>query len=224
MPPYNSLNLATHVGDDPDAVAWNRNQLSVVLDLPSEPVWLNQIHGDRIICAEFMQDNNADGIYTDQAGLVCTVMTADCVPVLICNQAGTRIAAVHVGWKGYCADIISNALDLFRDEVSNLRVWIGPHIGRNNYEVGDDVRNACLAKHQELTSAFSQNPRSRWQADLELMVRHTLGLHGISRVVSANLCTYAESAMFYSYRRDGHTGRMASMIWIDRRPSAVPLD
>ncbi len=218
MPPFNSLNLATHVGDDSDAVIWNRTHLSTLLGLPSEPAWLNQIHGNKIVCAASMNNNTADGVYSKQTGLVCTVMTADCVPVLLCNQAGTMVAAVHVGWKGFCAEIINNALELFSDEVASLHVWIGPHISKNNYEVGDDVWNTCLATDQNLIHAFSKNPRGRWQADLELMVRYTLQLRGVSNIVSANQCTYTESDIFYSYRRDGQTGRMASMIWIDRQP------
>ena len=216
MPPYNALNLATHVGDNPETVSWNRKHLSELLKLPSAPLWLNQVHGNRIVCAETMDNNTADGIYSETAGLVCAVMTADCVPVLLCNQAGTRVAAVHVGWKGFSANIIRNAIELYSDNLSGLCVWIGPHIGKSHYEVGDDVWNSCLAADRSLGNAFSKNMHGRWQADLEWIVRHTFEMHGVSNIMSSARCTYAETDTFYSFRRDGQTGRMASMIWIAR--------
>lgn len=215
-PPWDTLNLATHVGDDGDAVRSNRLQVASLLGLPAQPVWLNQIHGNRVICAEDINNNTADGVYSDRHGTVCTVMTADCVPVLFCNAEGTRVAAVHIGWKGLCAGILDNALKLFADKPAGLHVWIGPHISSSHYEVGHDVRDACLAKNPELAIAFMPNPRGRWQAGLESMIRHQLHLHGTMHIASTNRCTYAESDQFYSYRRDGQTGRMASMIWIDR--------
>lgn len=215
-PPFNALNLATHVGDDPDTVRWNRKYVTHLLKLSSEPVWLNQVHGNRIICAEKMDSNTADGIYTDTVGLVCTVMTADCVPVLLCNQAGTRVAAVHIGWKGFCSNIIRNAIKLYNDDLSDLSVWIGPHISKDHYEVGDDVWKSCLDVDRTLDKAFSKNTRGRWQADLEWIVRHTFRMYGIINITSSDGCTYAETDTYYSFRRDGQTGRMASMIWIDR--------
>jgi len=214
-PPWGSLNLATHVGDDVVSVRQNRQHVVSLLGLPAEPVWLNQVHGHRVICAEDMDNTTADGTYTGQRGTVCTVMTADCVPVLLCNTEGTRVAAVHVGWKGLCAGVLDNALGLFDDQAAGLLVWIGPHISSSHYEVGNDVRDACLAKDPELASAFMPNPRGRWQADLEGMIRHQLHLFGTRHITSTNRCTYAEPDLFYSYRRDGQTGRMASMIWID---------
>jgi YfiH family protein len=214
--PFTSLNLATHVGDDGGAVTRNRQHISATLALPSEPVWLDQIHGDRLISAENSANKTADGIYTDQAGVVCVIMTADCVPVMLCNEEGSLVAAVHIGWKGLCAGILDNALRLFKDRPAGLHVWIGPHIGSRNYEVGNDVRDACLAKDPELVKAFEPNPRGRWQANLEGMIRHQLHMHGSKHIASANRCTFAESDLFYSYRRDGQTGRMASMIWIER--------
>jgi polyphenol oxidase len=216
LPPYDALNLATHVGDDPATVTRNRSYVSGLLQLPSEPIWLNQIHGNRIVCAEKLENNTADGTYTDQTGLVCTVMTADCVPVLLCNATASRVAAVHVGWKGFCADILENALELYFNEWADMFVWIGPHIHQRHYEVGNDVRDDCLAKNHELAGAFLPNSRGRWQADLETMLCQQLQAYGISRITSANLCTYGEPDLFYSYRRDGQTGRMASMIWIDQ--------
>lgn len=216
LPPYATLNLATHTDDNPESVDINRRTLAGLLDLPSPPVWLEQVHGNRIICADSADTLTADGAYTDLPGIVCTVMTADCVPVLLCNAEGNRVAAVHVGWKGYCADIIDQALQLFIQNQSGLHVWIGPHIRADNYEVGDDMRDACLAKDAGLSDAFIRNPRGRWQADLEYMVRQQFLKHDVNNISSLNRCTWAETELFYSYRRDGQTGRMASMIWIDR--------
>jgi YfiH family protein len=215
-PPCATLNLATHTGDNPETVAANRQLLMERLDLPSAPVWLEQVHGNRIICADSADTRTADGAYTDRPGIVCTVMTADCVPVLLCNADGTRVAAVHIGWKGYCANIITHALQLFHPPLSGLHVWIGPHIRADNYEVGDDMRNACLAQNAELSTAFVRNRRGRWQADLEFMVRQQFLTNGVRNISSIGLCTWAEPDLFYSYRRDGQTGRMASMIWIDK--------
>ncbi len=216
LPPYAMLNLATHTDDNPETVDANRRLLGELLDLPSTPVWLEQVHGNRIICADSADTLTADGAYTDHPGIVCTVMTADCVPVLLCNADGNRVAAVHIGWKGFCADIIDQALQLFIQDPSGLHVWIGPHIRANNYEVGDDVRESCLAKDAGLSAAFVRNPRGRWQANLEFMVRQNFLRHGVNNISSINRCTRAETELFYSYRRDGQTGRMASMIWIDR--------
>ena len=216
LTPYATLNLATHTDDDLETVVANRRILEDLLDLPSTPVWLEQIHGNRIICADSADTRTADGAYTDLPGIVCTVRTADCVPVLLCNADGNRVAAVHIGWKGYSADIIATALQLFLQEYSDLNVWIGPHIRADNYEVGDDMRDACLLKDAGLSAAFIRNQRGRWQADLEFMVRQQFLAHGVSNISSINRCTWAEPDLFYSYRRDGQTGRMASMIWIDR--------
>lgn len=214
--PYTSFNLATHVGDNPLTVEKNRDHLASILNLPAAPIWLDQIHGNRIICADQAQDYTADGLYTDRIKTVCAIMTADCVPVLMCNRNGTRIAAIHVGWKGFCADIIGHSLDLFANHLNDVFIWIGPHICKDSYEVGNDVRDAVLTINNQLSEAFSPNQRGRWQASLEFMIRHELNSRGISQIFSANLCTFTHADNFYSFRRDGITGRMASLIWIDR--------
>jgi len=213
---YNTLNLAMHVGDDPAMVAVNRRYLSGLLKLPAQPVWLNQTHSNRVTNADNSANTDADGIYTSQAGVVCTIMTADCVPLLFCNAAGTKIAAVHVGWRGFCAGIIPDALSYFNGEIESMLAWIGPHIRTDHYEVGEDVRTPCVNKHHKMNKAFHRNPAGRWQADLEMLVRQELALHGVSRIFSAGLCTYEHCADFFSYRRDKQTGRTASMIWLDK--------
>jgi YfiH family protein len=214
LPPFDTLNLALHVGDMSETVHLNRSCLSRLLKLPSTPVWLEQVHGNRIVTEPDLDNNNADGIYSEKVGVVCVIMTADCVPLLLCNDKGTKVAAVHAGWRGYCAGVIDKALSLFGED--DLLAWIGPHIGADHYEVGDDVRSACLQKDPQLAHAFQPNQRGRWQANLETMVRHNLADAGVNRVFSSNYCTYSEADKFYSYRRNPQTGRTASMIWMDR--------
>jgi len=216
LPPYASMNLALHVGDTAETVLNNRVALSNYLKLPTEPVWLEQVHGNRIINDDSRNTNIADGMYTEEAGVVCTVMTADCVPVLLCNSNGTEIAAVHAGWRGLCAGVLDNAVSCFRTVPDELLVWIGPHIRQDNYEVRDDVRDACINQDTQLRQAFVRNNYGHWQADLELLVRLILLKYGISKIYSIGQCTYAQADNFYSYRRNPLTGRTASMIWIDK--------
>ncbi len=221
-PPFDSQNLAMHVGDEPRAVMKNRAGLAGMLGLPSEPVWLKQQHGKRIISATDDNNRKADGSFTGQSGIVCAVLTADCVPLLLCNRSGTRIAAIHIGWRGFCQGIVNQAVQLFADTPDNILAWTGPHISRAHYEVGNDVRDACLQADQGLAGAFVKNSTGRWQAGLEQMIRQTLESRGITQIYSAGQCTCARAETFFSYRRDGRTGRMASLIWIDGT-ARVPL-
>lgn len=216
LAPYDNLNLAFHVGDVPETVRDNRAFLGKLLDLPSEPVWLDQVHGKHIINNSVPADREADGIFMEQAGVVCVIMTADCVPLLLCNNEGTRVAAIHAGWRGICAGIISEAISLFADSPQSIQVWIGPHISPDNYEVGNDVRDACLETRPNLEQAFTANTRGRWQADLEMLVRYDLALNNVNRVYSIDQCNFSHPDDYYSFRRDGQTGRNASMIWIDK--------
>lgn len=215
-PPFDSLNLARHVGDDPEAVDCNRAMLQRDLDLPGAPLWLEQTHSDRVIRLPEDDDRRADAAVTDRPGLVCAVLTADCVPVLLCNRGGTRVGAVHVGWRGLCKGILDNALALMGEDPAALLAWVGPHIGAAAYEVGDDVRDACLARLPRAAGAFSPNPRGRWQCSLSALIALSLNRLGLTRISLAGRCTFTESAAFYSYRREARTGRMASLIWMDR--------
>ena len=213
--PYDSLNLALHVEDQPAAVTENRRRVAEALALPSEPVWLNQVHGNTVIKASPNgKPVSADGCYTDQAGLVCAVMTADCIPLLLCNRIGTEVAAVHVGWRGLCAGVIPAAVAKFNSDAADLLAWIGPHIGAPHYEVGNDVRDACAAMDPDTIDGFTPNPHGNWQADLEKITRRVLVNQGLTAVFSSGRCTYAEDRDFFSYRRAGRTGRMASFIWM----------
>ncbi len=213
--PYNSLNLAQHVGDDSNNVKRNRKILSDHLKLQSEPFWLNQTHSSSIISIDnTLEDREADGSFTSRKNKVCTIMTADCVPVLFCNKNGTKVAAIHAGWKGICAGIIENAVKTFSDPESIL-VWIGPCISNKHYEIGKDVYEGGLNHSNTVASAFEQINVNHWYADLVKIVRILLENTGVGAIYECNLCTYEMEDMFFSYRRDGNTGRTASMIWME---------
>ena len=214
--PFNSLNVAMHVGDNPETVGLNRKYLRDLLALPAEPVWLDQIHGNKIIQLGEKNNPQADGSYTNKSGVVCAIMTADCIPVLLCDTKGTIVAAVHVGWRGYCAGIIAKVLGIFSMPKSDILVWIGPHISASNYEVGDDVYHSCVDRDRGVSKFFTKSPSGRWYANLEMMVQHELMADNVTNITSSNSCTFRLNADFFSYRRDNITGRMASMIWIDK--------
>ena len=213
--PFNGFNLAGHVGDEAEAVAENRLQLRKQLNLPAEPLWLQQQHGNRVIKAETEQPGPADGAYTGTGGVVCAVQTADCIPLLLCNRDGTEIAALHIGWRGLCRRIIKHGLSLFEGAPRELSAWIGPHISRENYEVGADVVSACSSIWDETQSAITPGRAGHWYLDLAQLVKTELLQLGVADISGCRQCTYANKEMFYSYRRDGVTGRMASLIWME---------
>lgn len=215
--PYASFNLAAHTDDDPDAVERNRRLLREHFRLPDEPVWLQQVHGSRAICADAgAAGAEADGSWTRVPGRVCVVMTADCLPVLICDRGGTRVAAAHAGWRGLHAGVIGRAVAALETDPAALMVWLGPAIGPRAFEVGDEVRQAFVAKHGRNSRAFVQNRDRHWMCDLYELARIELSMLGVNAVFGGKECTYSDQQRFYSYRRDGSTGRMASLIWLDR--------
>ena len=214
-PPFDGFNLAGHVGDDPDSVAENRLQLQNQLNLPAVPNWLKQRHGNRVVEINSGEMAEADGAYTRETGRVCAVLTADCIPLLLCNKTGAEIASVHIGWRGLCQGIIKNALTMFNDAPRELLAWSGPHISQANYEVGNDVVSACSSVLPETESVISQGRAGRWYLDLGQLVKTELSRHGVANIYGCNQCTYARGDLLYSYRRDGVTGRMASLIWMD---------
>ncbi len=209
--PYASWNLAAHVGDDPNTVALNRQILRERLDLPSEPVWLKQVHGNRVICAsqDAVHPLTADASFTSQPNVVCAVLTADCLPILLTD--GHTVAAVHAGWRGMLAGIIANALDLPPWRGPPL-AWLGPAIGPQAFEVGPEVKSAFLARCPSFAAAFQ--PRSdRHLADIYHLARLILSAHGVQSIYGGQFCTYSDPKRFFSYRRDGVCGRMATLIW-----------
>lgn len=215
--PFNSFNLATHVGDDPAAVARNRALLRKHLDLPSEPRWLQQVHGSVIRDAAETGSSRADASWADRPGEVCAVLTADCVPILLCNRSGTEIAAVHAGWRGLSDGIIAKAVARFRAEPGMLLAWLGPHIGPAHYPVGDEVRNACLTTSIEAPGGFTDAGAGRWFADLGYLARSALAECGVTACFASPHCCFSREELYYSHRRDRVTGRMANLIWMEGR-------
>lgn len=230
---YASLNLGDHVGDDPATVQDNRRHLGQALELPAEPLWLQQVHGTAVADADAVSGpTTADAILARRPGQVCVVMTADCLPVLFCNLAGTQVAAAHAGWRGLAAGVLeATVASLARhgSPPATLMAWIGPAISAAAYEVGAEVREAFLAVDPAAASAFSANARGRWQLDLVAIARRRLAAAGVQGVYGGTLCTAADPARFFSHRRDGRCGRQATLIWInapaDRKPDAsAPAD
>lgn len=215
---YSSLNLGAHVGDDPLAVMTNRAR--VVASVQGMPVWLNQVHGTRVFDATGFSAIDklpeADASFSREAGSVCTVMTADCLPVLFCDLAGSVVAAAHAGWRGLLAGVLEEAIVAMGVPGQNLMAYLGPAIGPQAFEVGDEVRSAFVSADETSVAAFKSSLQGKWLADIYLLARQRLAGLGLTRIYGGSFCTVSEPDRFFSYRRDGQTGRMASLIWLDR--------
>lgn len=215
LPPYDSLNLGDHVGDVPERVAVNRRWLWQVLELPAEPFWLNQIHGNHVVMAEQVDTPvEADAAYTRQIGPVCVVMTADCLPILLCDRAGSCVAAAHGGWRGLAGGVIAATVKCMGCAPEALQAWLGPAIGSTAFEVGSEVRQTFLELDPGSSVCFQPSPAGRWLADIYELARQQLRALGITAIYGGDWCTFSERERFFSYRRDGRTGRMASLIWL----------
>jgi YfiH family protein len=213
---YADLNLAGHVGDDPRAVEENRQRLVVAGGLPDVPFWLNQVHGCEVVDAQKRAPGcHADGVYANRPGRVCAVLTADCLPLLLTAQTGREVCAVHAGWRGLSQGVIEQAVTRFKSPIHCLMVWMGPAIGASAFEVGDEVRQAFMSQNQEDARAFRSSRPGHWWADLYHLARLRLNRLGVGFVGGGGDCTATDRERFYSYRRDGVTGRMASLIWFD---------
>lgn len=210
---YSALNLAAHAGDAPDRVAENRRRLATALKLPSEPVWLNQVHGRLTIRADDSTVRTADAAYTRKRGIVCAVMTADCLPILLCARDGRTVGAVHAGWKGLAAGVVESAVEAMGDR--DLLAWLGPAIGSEAFEVGNEVREAFLQNHADFAEAFREAEGGKWLADIYRLGRIALHRLGITEIFGGHWCTYRQTHQFFSYRRNRVTGRMASLIWLE---------
>lgn len=213
---YASFNLATHVGDDAQAVAENRRRLREVAGLPAEPKWLDQVHGRRVglLDSESPAGVEADAAVTREPGVVCAVLTADCLPLLMCDRAGNCVASAHAGWRGLVGGVVESTVEAMGVAPRDIMVWLGPAIGSDAFEVGDEVRDAFLSADPLATDAFRPSPAGRWLADLYVLARRRFEVLGVAAVYGGGRCTVRESDSFYSYRRDGVTGRMASLIWL----------
>jgi YfiH family protein len=215
---FASLNLADHVGDEPSSVAYNRALLCESLGLPAEPRWLRQVHGCSVADASLApRECQADAAIASRPGEVCAVMTADCLPLLLCDgEEGTRVAAVHAGWRGLVEGIIEAVVARLAVPPADILCWLGPAIGPRAFEVGSEVRARFLEQGDESTgSAFRPVQGGKWLADLYALATERLEGCGVFRIWGGGMCTYSEPDRFFSYRRDGITGRMASLIWID---------
>ena len=227
--PFNSNNLALHVEDNPAHVLANRQTLVTALNLPCDPLWLEQVHGTDIVYASNVQGvpkaqgiPSADGSYTDTANTVCAVLTADCLPVLFCNNSGTQVAAAHAGWRGLCNGILRDTVQTFAPYDDQVMAYLGPAIGPQTFEVGAEVLEAFLAKaqnteHQKaIKAAFvPSSTAGKHLADLYALARAELAACGVTAVYGGEHCTFSQPEQFYSYRRDRKTGRNASLIWLE---------
>ncbi len=217
LSPYDGFNLADHVGDDAKAVGANRAALIQTLNLPCQPVWLKQVHGNQIVSAN--TDNThcaADATFTTVPKHVCVVLTADCLPVLFCDRAGTCVAAVHAGWRGLAGGILETTLQRLNLSAQEILVWLGPAIGPQAFEVGNEVREAFMDFLPQAKNAFKPRRQDHWLGDLYLLARQRLAHQGVTAVFGGDYCTYTDAERFYSYRRNKVTGRIASFIWLDR--------
>ncbi len=212
--PYASLNLGDHVGDDPAAVAENRAR--VRNRLPAEPLWLKQVHLADVADADSASGvPEADASVARQPGKACAVLTADCLPLLLCDRAGAVVAAAHAGWRGLAEGVIEAAVEAMKVSPGEVLAWLGPAIGPAAFEVGGEVRDAFLAFDPAAAAAFVARENGKWLADIFHLARLRLGKIGVTAVYGGGVCTYSDAERFYSYRRDGATGRMASLIWIE---------
>lgn len=216
---YSEYNLASHVGDDPEAVKANRAKLVEELQLPSEPVWLDQVHSNIVVRADNTASDQASVITADASvstknGVVCAVLTADCLPVFLCNNDGTEVAVAHAGWRGLHAGIISNTAKAMYSPVEQIQASLGPAIGPQAFEVGEEVYRAFVDKNAINKSAFTVTKKNHYLCDIYQLARIELQSIGIDRVSGGDYCTYIDDRRFYSYRRQQTTGRMASLIWL----------
>ncbi|NIR30735.1 MAG: peptidoglycan editing factor PgeF [Gammaproteobacteria bacterium] len=216
-PPYHRANLALDVGDDPRAVSANRTHLVRTLHLPEKPRWLHQVHGTRVVAADAATEPvPADACISRRPGQVCAVLTADCLPVLLCDRSATCVAAAHAGWRGLSAGVLEATVGALGCAPADVLAWLGPAIGPDAYQVGPEVREAFVAVDPGAATAFAPCSHGRWLADLYALARQRLGRAGVTDIQGGGACTFHEVQRFFSYRRDGRrTGRMATLIWLE---------
>jgi YfiH family protein len=218
--PWAGLNMGRSGGDESAAVSENRRRVLAALDAPAEPRWIRQVHGVRVVCMpqDALQDApepEADAVYTTEPGVVCAVQAADCLPVLLCDTAGSIVAAAHAGWRGLSGGLLERTVAALPVPPASLMAWLGPAIGPEAFEVGEEVREAFVAADAQAVQAFRAGVApGKHYADLWLLARQRLLLAGVSRVSGGGLSTHADPSRFYSFRRDGVTGRMAALIWL----------
>jgi len=214
--PFSSFNLAQHVGDNAENVRLNRAHLAGRICLPQEPAWLTQVHGERVVDIAQVDRSSAieaDASYSLAPGQVCAVMTADCLPLLLCHSQRKIVAVVHAGWRGLAQGVIEATLSHFADDRQHVLAWLGPAISSKAFEVGEDVYQA-LALDKESLACFIKMGNDRWHADLFQLARLRLYKAGVTAIYGGEVCTYTDFERFFSFRREGETGRMANLIWM----------
>jgi len=217
-PPYDSLNLAQHVGDSASDVSANRECLNQLAGYSTEPLWLEQVHGNTVVNADnYNSLIAADASFSATNNKVCVVMTADCLPVLFCDKQGRAVAAAHAGWRGLAGGVLEASLQQLCDELAcsagQILAWLGPAIGPLAFEVGDEVREAFIAQH-DVESAFIAADKGHWLMDIYAVARARLNRAGVTDISGGEYCTFSDSEHFFSYRRNKTCGRMASLIWL----------
>jgi YfiH family protein len=229
--PYASLNLGAHVGDDPAAVLANRHRLRVAAELPAEPTWLSQVHGARVLDLDAPGVlgggavgadgalGPADAAVTRRPGRICAILAADCLPVLFAADSGEAVGAAHAGWRGLAGGVLEATVQALGVPPPTLLAWLGPAIGPRHFEIGPEVRDELLKGDAGAEAAFTMNARGRFMADLGALARRRLARLGIDRTYGGGECTYSQSATHFSHRRDGQTGRQASLIWLRKGAS-----
>jgi purine-nucleoside/S-methyl-5'-thioadenosine phosphorylase / adenosine deaminase len=212
--PFASMNLGQRIETDMRSLRANRALLRDFL--PADPKWLLQVHGARVADADGLQQPvEADAAVARKPGSVCTVMVADCLPVLLTDRAGSVVAAAHAGWRGLAAGVLENTVGAMGRAPDELLAYFGPAIGPSAFEVGADVRDAFLARSADAASAFAAHKPGKWLADLFALARQRLRAIGVTQIYGGGLCTYTDRRRFFSHRRDKVTGRMAALIWLD---------
>jgi len=217
--PWARFNLGDHVGDDPAAVAANRRQLEALAQLPSSPQWLSQVHGTRTVALPSEKPApEADAAFTAEAGVVCAILTADCLPVLLATRDGSVVGIAHAGWRGLVAGVIESLITKMPARPVDMVAWLGPAIGPEAFQVGDEVRQACLDNDPGAQAAFVPDQADRWLADLSQLAARRLQISGVADIVHSGECTWSQPQRYFSHRRQAPCGRMASLIWIEESP------
>ena len=211
-----SFNGSNSLNTDPEFVSEN-NKLKSLLGINTDPIWVRQTHSNTVIEAcDANREKNADATFTGQEKNVCAILTADCLPLLICDTQGTKVAAIHAGWRGLAAGIIENTLTALSLNPEQMLVWLGPAIGPNKFEVGQDVYEIFVSQDASAIQAFKPISANKWLANLYTLAKMRLNYQGVNNIFGGNFCTYSQEDLFFSYRRDKtQTGRLASLIWID---------
>jgi len=211
------FNLALHTGGEPSGVEANRQWLIKSAALPASPCWLNQLHGSRVVCADsvdYSHPPDADACFTQEKNSVCAVMTADCLPVFFCNRSGSEVAVAHAGWRGLYAGVLEQTVATMNSHPQDLLVWFGPAIGAEKFELGAEVFQTFYERHPAILSAFEQTDASHYLCNIYRLAQYLLEVTGVTQFYGGDFCTCSQPELFYSYRRDRDTGRMASLIWI----------